>query len=169
MSDGGQTVPRITKAEHIGPNDTGDNIEAKRVAGYIWDTTTSQWVRTNSKTLGTVITATDNALITQTVIHGKTTAGGGSYVDVKVTPSGALVTGSALATDEYGINAISEDATYKYFWFEADNLDYYVMRKHKTTSVFSFTKGTGGYASVYVDEASGPSGSPTWASRGNTF
>lgn len=35
--NGGQTVPRITRAEHIGPNDTGDNIEAKRVAPYYWD------------------------------------------------------------------------------------------------------------------------------------
>lgn len=34
MNNGGQTVPRITKAEHIGPEDTGDNIEAKRVANY---------------------------------------------------------------------------------------------------------------------------------------
>ena len=30
----GNVVPRLTEAEHIGPNDTGDNIEAKRVAGY---------------------------------------------------------------------------------------------------------------------------------------
>lgn len=36
MNEGGNTVPRITKAEHIGPNDTGDNIEAKRVVPYQW-------------------------------------------------------------------------------------------------------------------------------------
>lgn len=40
---GGNTVPRITKAEHIGPNDTGDNIEAKRVVPYYWDG--SNWQR----------------------------------------------------------------------------------------------------------------------------
>jgi len=34
---GGQVVPRITRAEHIGPDDTGDNIEAKRVANYVWN------------------------------------------------------------------------------------------------------------------------------------
>lgn len=33
-NDGGNVVPRIAKAEHIGPKDTGDNIEAKRVALY---------------------------------------------------------------------------------------------------------------------------------------
>lgn len=46
MSDGGNSVPRITKAEHIGPNDTGDNIEAKRVALYAWDG--SNWQRVSS-------------------------------------------------------------------------------------------------------------------------
>lgn len=62
----------------------------------------------NTKQLGTSITSSDVGLITQTVIHGHTTAGGGSFVDVKVNPSGALtvdasgstvsVTSSALPT-----------------------------------------------------------------------
>lgn len=43
MNEGGNTVPRITKAEHIGPDDTGDNIEAKRVANYVWNG--SSWER----------------------------------------------------------------------------------------------------------------------------
>lgn len=41
--------------------------------------------------------ATDKGLVTNTVIHGQTTGGGGGYVDVKVTPSGALTTESTLA------------------------------------------------------------------------
>lgn len=45
MSDGGNVVPRITKAEHIGPSDTGDNIEAKRVANYTWNPITAGWER----------------------------------------------------------------------------------------------------------------------------
>lgn len=44
MADGGNTVPSVTKAEHIGPVDTGDNIEAKRVALYVWDGVSS-WTR----------------------------------------------------------------------------------------------------------------------------
>lgn len=44
-NDGGNVVPRITKAEHIGPADTGDNIEAKRVVSYVWNTGTSEWER----------------------------------------------------------------------------------------------------------------------------
>lgn len=52
MSEGGNVVPRITKAEHIGPNDTGDNIEAKRVAGYVWNG--SSWEReSNTKIVAT--------------------------------------------------------------------------------------------------------------------
>lgn len=45
MHNGGNTVPRITNAEHIGPNDTGDNIEAKRAANYVWNSDTSNWER----------------------------------------------------------------------------------------------------------------------------
>lgn len=43
MADGGNVTPRLDKAEHIGPLDTGDNIEAKRVANYIWNGT--DWER----------------------------------------------------------------------------------------------------------------------------
>jgi hypothetical protein len=81
----------------------------------------------------------------------------------------ASVTTPFKPTDTYSIQAISEDATYKYFWFEDATLNYYIMRKHKTNLVFTYTKGTGGYASVYVDVTSGPSGTPTWASYGTTF
>lgn len=38
----GNVVPRITQSEHIGPDDTGDNIHAKRVAAYGWDGTNWQ-------------------------------------------------------------------------------------------------------------------------------
>ena len=39
----GNVVPTLVAAEHIGPSDTGDNIEAKRVANYIWNG--SSWER----------------------------------------------------------------------------------------------------------------------------
>jgi len=73
------------------------------------------------------------------------------------------------ASDEYGIQAISDDGTYKYFFFENDSTNYYVMRKNLTTKVFSYTKGTGSYTTVYQSEILGPSGSPTWGTRGATF
>lgn len=48
------------------------------------------------KTLGTQVVATDNGLIVKSVMHGITTGGGAGYVDVKVTPSGALTTESVV-------------------------------------------------------------------------
>jgi len=44
----------------------------------------------SKKTLGTQVVSTDSGLVVNAVMHGLTTGGGGGYVDVKVTPSGAL-------------------------------------------------------------------------------
>lgn len=44
----------------------------------------------NVQSLQTSFAGDEYALVTQSIIHGKTTAGGGGYVDVKVNPSGAL-------------------------------------------------------------------------------
>lgn len=49
------------------------------------------------RTLATGVVGTDQALVTNTVIHGQTTGGGGGYVDVKVTPSGSLVAETTIA------------------------------------------------------------------------
>jgi hypothetical protein len=69
----GNTVPRIVEAEHIGPNDTGDNIEAKRVANYVWDTGSSTWVR-DSDTGSTDNTATGTISTQNLVPAGTATA-----------------------------------------------------------------------------------------------
>ena len=42
-SDGGNVQNRLAKAEHIGPEDTGDNISAKKTANYVW--TGVEWAR----------------------------------------------------------------------------------------------------------------------------
>lgn len=73
------------------------------------------------------------------------------------------------ATDGYGIQAISDDGIYKYYFFEDSAGNWYILRKTLATSVFLYTKGTGGYASVYQSDILGPSGSPTFASYGATF
>lgn len=63
--DGGNSVPRITKAEHIGPDDTGDNIEAKRVAVYEWNGT--NWERSGggSSSSSSVTSVGDSATNTE--------------------------------------------------------------------------------------------------------
>jgi len=72
-------------------------------------------------------------------------------------------------SDKYGIQAISDDGTYKYFYFEADNSDWYILRKHKANKVFSYGKGTGGYTTVYDTPTTGPDPAPTWGDRGTIF
>lgn len=108
------------------------------------------------------------------VIPFKDSSGKGTQVQLQSDASVPVTiiggsSSSGKATDAYGIQAISDDGTYKYFFFEDDSANYYVMRKHKTNNTFSYTKGTGGYASVYVSSTAGPSGTPTWADRGATF
>lgn len=45
-------VPEITQGEHISPEKTGDNIEAKRVANYVFNTSTLQWERQTNTSSG---------------------------------------------------------------------------------------------------------------------
>jgi len=40
-----QGAESITQAEHISPAKTGDNIQAKRTANYVWASGSSTWVR----------------------------------------------------------------------------------------------------------------------------
>lgn len=77
--------------------------------------------------------------------------------------------GGGKATNMYGYQAKSTTASYTYYFYEDSSLNWYIMRKTIATGVMDYTKGTGGYASVYVDSTSAPSGSPTFASYGNTF
>lgn len=73
------------------------------------------------------------------------------------------------ATDAYGYQAVSETAIYKYFFFEDGSGGWYILRKTLATGIMNYAKGTGGYASVYVNATSDPSGSPTFASYDATF
>lgn len=52
----------------------------------------------NTKQLGTAVTSSDVGLVTNSVIHGLTTGGGGGYVDVKVNPSGALTVEASVTS-----------------------------------------------------------------------
>ena len=46
----------------------------------------------NTKVVGNAVVAGDVGLVTHAMMHGLSSGGGGTYVDVKVTPSGALTT-----------------------------------------------------------------------------
>lgn len=63
----------------------------------------------NIRQLSTQLVNTDKGVVTNTVIHGWTTAGGGSFVDIKANPSGALTvdaTGSVVGLDATSIAAL---------------------------------------------------------------
>ena len=66
----GNIVPSVTGAEHIGPQQTGDNIEAKRVANYVWNG--SSWERNSAD--ATYATRIDDSADPITYI-GKATIG----------------------------------------------------------------------------------------------
>jgi hypothetical protein len=93
-SNGGNTLPRITKAEHIGPNDTGDNIEAKRVANYYWDG--SNWQRIGA---GLVPSSYDYIALSDytganpgTVTYKQGGSGGTTVATLTITYSGDNIT-----------------------------------------------------------------------------
>ena len=52
--------------------------------------------------IGTQLTSNDLGLVTNSVMHGVTTGGGGGYRDVKVNPSGALTVENTPATSTTG-------------------------------------------------------------------
>lgn len=52
------------------------------------------------KPLSEQVLSTDKAETTAAIIHWKTTAGGWTYVDVKVSPSGALQVGGNIQINE---------------------------------------------------------------------
>lgn len=83
--------------------------------------------------------------------------------------SGADTINPVAGASTYGIQAISDDGTYKYFFFEDNDANYYILRKHIANKVFDYTAGTGGYSTVYQNSTSGPSGSPTWGDKGTIF
>jgi hypothetical protein len=62
----------------------------------------------NTKQLGTAVTNSDVGLIVNSVIHGLNSGGGGTFVDVKVNPSGSLETNNTLKT--YATSAVTNVA-----------------------------------------------------------
>lgn len=56
--------------------------------------------------ISTQVTGAENGIVTNAVVHGKSSAGGGTYVDVKVTPSGALNV-AAAQDGTWNVNNVS--------------------------------------------------------------
>jgi len=64
----------------------------------------------DSVAIGTTINSTQHSLLTTSRIVGKTTAGGGGFVDVKVNPSGALTAAATIADGDDVATGATADA-----------------------------------------------------------
>jgi len=102
----------------------------------------------------------------------------GKKIKVVVTNPGDFPTGNgsfssdkiiAQMATEWGYCADSLTATYQYYFFEDKSLNYKIMRITLTTGVIAYATGTGGYTSVYVNNTSDPTGSPTFGTYGAIF
>lgn len=92
----------------------------------------------------------------------------GFSVQVTMNDDGTIPTASK-ATDRYAYSAKSETATYKYFFFEDKDGNWYILRKTLATEVVRYAKGTGGIDSVFDSSTTDPTGSPVFASYATTF
>ncbi len=80
-----------------------------------------------------------------------------------------MAASAGTPTAPFSFSAKSDDGTYTYYYFEDASDNWYIRRKNQTTLVHTFTRGTGGYSSVYTDSTHGPSGSPTFENFGSIF
>lgn len=64
----------LAAAEHIGPNETGDNVDAKRTAVYIFNPTNNNWER-NSGDVLSLATRVDDTTTTDVTYIGKAAIG----------------------------------------------------------------------------------------------
>jgi hypothetical protein len=92
----------------------------------------------------------------------------GFSVQVETTLDGKVAV-STKPTDKYGYCAKSETISYRYYYFEDKDTNWYILRKNLTTEAVDYAIGSGGYSTVFVNSTSDPSGTPTFASYGNTF
>ena len=105
---------------------------------------------------------TDNTLagLNRSVIAGRSSSGGGTYYNVKVNPSGSLLTETTLTgvymkeTGSYSICNKEATATYKYFGFQKSDGGWYIMRKTIATNIFEYVAGASAYATAWTDRAS---------------
>lgn len=90
------------------------------------------------KLLSEQLESTDTGLVVNSVIHGVTTGGGGGYVDVKVTPSGALVTDVTLSgATTYQLNNL-EDADPLYVGLAEPGGKYLIKKFSETTGIMLY-------------------------------
>lgn len=144
--DGKMTTLNAKDFSTSAKQDTGNaslsSIDTKMTDGNQKTKITDGAGTVNTKQMGTAILGTDVGLIVQAVIHGLNSGGGGSYVDVKVTPSGAIVadvTGTVTANAGTNLNtsALSLEATQLLIKAKTDNIDVALSTVAKDATLLS--------------------------------
>lgn len=94
----------------------------------------------------------------RSVITGQTTGGGGGYVNVKVNPSGALVTATTIdngdPTITYKISDIDTASDPKYYGNVAADGSWYIMKESTSGGTFRYANGTSSYSTNWTGRAS---------------
>lgn len=97
------------------------------------------------------------AKLTRSVITGKTTAGGGGYVNVKVDPSGALVTATTIdngdPTVAYKLSDTDTGSDPKYYGYLKADGSWYIMKETVSAESFRYVAGTTGYSTSWTGRA----------------
>lgn len=101
--------PNLTAGTSINNPDLPIALDAQKTAGATnISMSTACWAAGTTSDLAPVtstVTANSLATFTRSVITGQTTAGGGGFINVKVNPSGAMITATDI--DSYGGTPVS--------------------------------------------------------------
>lgn len=118
--------------------------------------------------IGLYTSASPSTFLPVRLTDGKTFYKAG---DVTVLGGGSSTSGSTSSkpTDAYRYSAESITATYEYAFYEDESGNWYIERETLASGYVHFTAGSGGVASVYVNDTSDPSGAPTWGTYAETF
>lgn len=92
------------------------------------------------------------------VITGQTTAGGGGYVNVKVNPSGAMVTATTIDNGDptvmYKISDLDSASDPKYYGFLDPSGNWYIMKESTSAGTYRYVSGTSSYSTNWTNRAS---------------
>lgn len=103
---------------------------------------------------------TDNTLtvLNRSVIAGRSSTGGGTYHNVKVNPSGALVTATTIDNGDplvtYKISDTDTASDPKYYGSVAADGSWYIMKETTSAGTYRYAKGASGYSTNWTGRAS---------------
>lgn len=110
----------------------------------------------SSHRLADSLNAQDDAIVTKTLVAGKTTAGGGAIVDVKVNPSGALTVDASIS----GITATVPTTSVDDFYHDAFQRQRVSNTNQRFDAEFLYSK-----QPLQFDEILGGVGTSTWSAN----